>query len=164
MNVAILHGPLEPLTVGRPHRLYQMTSQQGNNHFLCGPGPQGPYFLLPWIHPPTRAPPGIELWSFRLCAPPVCRVLMEFRPSPFFFLFSPCSYFHFSTFCPAAFGCVWAELFPYSPHLRPLSTSKNSSLPSVASLSPSSPLHAVYLPSSVVQVGQIVVLILKSVF
>ena len=32
----------------------------------------------------TRAPPGIELWCFRLCAPPVYRVLMEFQPSPLF--------------------------------------------------------------------------------
>lgn len=51
-----------------------------------------------------------------------------------------------------------------SPRLHPLPTSKNSSLPSVASLSPSSPLHATYLLSSVVEVVQIVVLILSSVF
>ena len=35
---------------------------------------------------PTRAPPDIELQSFRLCAPFVYRVLMEFKPSPFSFL------------------------------------------------------------------------------
>ena len=34
----------------------------------------------------TRAPPGMELQSFRLCTPPVYRVLMEFTLSHFSFL------------------------------------------------------------------------------
>ena len=61
-------------------------------------------------------------------------------------------------------GDAFHNLPSHCPHLGPLSISKNSSLPSVASLSPSSLLHTTYLPSSVVQVVQIVVLILKSVF
>ena len=44
---------------------------------LCSSG-----FVLP-----TRALPGIELQSFRLCVPPVYRVLMELKPSPFSFFF-----------------------------------------------------------------------------
>ena len=78
----VLRGPLTPLTVGC-HSLYQMSSQQWNHHSLCGRRTS----LCSWgFALPTRAPPGIELWSFRLCPPPVYRVLMEFKPSPFSFL------------------------------------------------------------------------------
>ena len=98
---------------------------------------------------------------------PVYKVLMEFKPSPFS-LFSS---------VPAAVSTFLLSLqllllgggmlFPNSPTplpLHPFSTSKNSSLPSAASLSSSSPLRAMYLLSSVVQVMLIVVLILRSVF
>lgn len=78
---------------------------------------------------------------------------MEIKP-PFSFLpslFSPCGYFHSSFFSPAAFrrgyfSCILPSC------LCPLSSSKNSLLRSTASLSPSSPLCAAYLLSSVVQV------------
>ena len=75
---------------------------------------------------PTRAPPGTELQSLRLCTPPVYRVLMEFKPSPFSFLpvlFSPHSCFHFSTFSPAAFG-VWCFSRTLLPSLSSLCKQK----------------------------------------
>ena len=111
----------------------------------------------------TRAPPGIKLQSFRLCISPIYRVLLEFKPSPF----SPVRSVpeNVSTF-PLSLQLLLGEnTFPIlSPHLCTLSPSKNSSLPCVASLFSSSLLCAICLLSSVVQVVQIVVLILKSVF
>ena len=145
-----------------PHSIDQMSPQQGNR-----PSPFG--LKTPWISLllsfalPTRAPPGIKLQSFRLRSP---FILMEFKPSPFsilpFFVQSlqlfPLFHFLFSYF-----GAQGA--FPLlSPSLPSLRKEKNSSLPSAASLSPSLPLCAMYLLSSVVQVVQIVVLILESVF
>ena len=43
---------------------------------------------------------GVKWWNFRLGAPPVYRVLMEFKPFPFSFLpfFFPCGCFHSSSF------------------------------------------------------------------
>ena len=78
------------------------------------------------------------------------KVLMEFKPSPFS-LFS---------LDPAA-----VSNFPLSLQLLlgPLSACKSTSLPAPSS-SPSSPLRAAHLLNSVVQVVQIVVLILQSVF
>ena len=111
---------------------------------------------------PTGAPPGIELQSFRLCTPPVHIVFMKLSPLlfPFYFFFSfSGGCFHSGFFSPAALSAS-----PFlSLHLHPLSSSRNSSLPSTAFLSSGSPLHAAYLPSSVVQVVQIVVLILNAV-
>ena len=167
VNVVVLRNLLGPLPVGMPHSLYQMSSQQGNCFSPCGPRTSWTPLCYWGFALPTRAPLGIELQSCRLCAPPVYRVLMEFKPSPFSFLpflFSPCGCFRFSTLSAAAFGGGGGAFPILSPHLRPLSTSKNNSLTSSASLSPSSPLHAAYLPSSVVQVVRVVVLILKSVF
>ena len=119
---------------------------------------------------PTRALRGIELWSFRLsCAPPVYRVLIEFKLFPFSFfpfLFSPLwlfPLFHFLSSCFQQRGpgeCGVAFPIPLTHFLSP----QAKTAPRAASLSPSSPLHAMYLPSSVVQVMQIVVLILKLVF
>ena len=93
---------------------------------------------------------------------------MEFKPSPFSFLpFSSVpeavSTFPLSLQLLLCVGGCFSHTLP-PPHLRPLSPSKNSSLPSMAFLNPSSPLHTAYLLSSVVQVVQIVVLILKLVF
>ena len=76
--------------------------------------------LCSWgFAPPTRAPPGIELQSFRLCTSPVYKVLMEFKLSPFSFLpllFSPCGCFHSDIFSPAAFreGGAFPIFFPIS--------------------------------------------------
>ena len=113
---------------------------------------------------PTRALPYMELWSFGLCTPPFYRILMEFTLSfllsPFFVQSLAYSFFSLQWLSVGGGGRVLSIL---SPHLRPLSTSRNSSLPSTA-FSPNSPLHAVYLLTSVVQVVQIVMLILKSVF
>ena len=99
---------------------------------------------------PTRAPSSIELQSFRLCAPPVYRVLMEFKSFPFSFFSSvPMAVSTFPLSLQLLFG--GGHVFPVlSPHLHPVSTSKNNSLPSVASLSPSSHLCTKYLLSSVV--------------
>ena len=78
---------------------------------------------------PTRAVAGIELQIFRLCIPPVYRILMEFKPSPFFFLlfFSvSCVLFLFS---PATFGKGWG-CFLHSPPISVLSQqAKTASCP-----------------------------------
>ena len=93
---------------------------------------------------------------------------MEFTPSPFSFLFSPFlvqsvwlfPLFHFLS------SCFWGGCFSHI--LPPPSSSslrRQKQLPALRGFSlPSSPLCAEYLLSSVVQVVQIVVLILKSVF
>ena len=90
-------------------------------------------------------------------------VLVEFKPSPLSLFGSvPAAASTFPLSLQLLLGRV---LFLHSlPCLRPLSTHKNSSVPSVASGSPGSPLCAAYLLNSVVQVVQIVVLILRSVF
>lgn len=117
VNMAILQGLLGPLPVGSMHHLYLMFSQQGNRLSLCGP--RTPRLFSQGFTLPTRALPGIKLRSFRLCAPSVYRVLVEFKPS------------------------LQEKIDPCPLCL----------------LSP--PVHF-YLLSSVVQVVQIVVLILKS--
>ena len=99
---------------------------------------------------PTRALPGIELWSFRLCTPPAYRVLMAFKPSPSSFLpflFSPCSCFHFSTFSSAAFGAGWGVLFLYS--LPPSSSSlhKQKQLPALCGFSLSQFTSSCHVPA-----------------
>ena len=86
----------------------------------------------------TSALPGIELSSFRLCSP-VYKVLMAFKPSPFWYLsfFSvPCRCFHSFFFS----SCFLEEvLFPYPPpHHHPLSPSsfcKQKKLPTLRDLS-----------------------------
>ena len=82
-NVAAFQGLLGP---GGFNSLYQMSLRQGNHFSLCGPRTsQTP--LCSWgFTLPTRALPGMELQSFRLCTPSVDRVLMEFKPSPFSFV------------------------------------------------------------------------------
>ena len=65
-NMAVLQGLLGP---GGFNSLYQMSFQQWNHYSPCGPRnsrtpPCSWGFALP-----TRAPPGIELWSCRLCPP-----------------------------------------------------------------------------------------------
>ena len=151
--------------------LYEMSSQQGNA--FPPVASQGSTLCSQGFAFPTGAPSGIELWRFRLCAPPVYRVLMEIKLSPFsflHFLFSPCgcvhsSFFFFFLSCCFLQGGAFTILpHPPHPHLHPLSSSRISSLHSAASLPPSSPLHATYLLSFVVQVVKIDVLILKSVF
>ena len=101
---------------------------------------------------------------------PLFTVLMELKPSPFsFFSFSPFSLVPaaVSNF-PLSLQCFWGGvLFLYSPplpSLRPLSARKSGCLPSAVSRSPNSLLLTAYLLNSVVQVVQIVVLILQSVF
>ena len=155
-NVVVVQDPLGSLPVGSPpsRGTASPVCPEDTWTSVCSRG-----FVLP-----TRAPPGIELQSFSLCTPPVYRVLVEFKPSPFSFLsfkFSPYGCFHFSSFQLVLEGGAFPIL---SPHLRPLPARKSDSLPSAASLSPNSPLCATYLLSPVVQVVWIVVLILKSVF
>ena len=150
--------------------LYQMSFQQWNRFSPCGPrSSQTPLCSWGFILP-TRALPGIKLQSCRLSAPLVYRVLVAFKPALFSFLpfqFSPCGCFHFSTFSPPAL--VWRVLFPSSPTPHPVSVIflQAKTVPCPLWVSPSeprSPLCTTYLLSSVVQVVQIVVLILKSVF
>ena len=70
-NVVVLQSPLGPLTVWRLHGLYQMSFQQWNHLSLCGQRTHENLALCFWEFAfPTRTLPGIELWNFRLCAPP----------------------------------------------------------------------------------------------
>ena len=145
VNVIVFWGLLGPLPVGAAQLLQNVLPAR--EPFLpSGPRTPEDLTLCSWgFTIPTRRPPGIKLWSFGLCAPPVYRVLMEFKPSPFSFfpfLFSPLCALYFLS------SCFWAGvmLSVLSPNLRPFSASKNSSLPSVA-FSLSSPLCAMYLLS-----------------
>ena len=113
---------------------------------------------------PTRAPP---VSSYRVAdsALPLFTALMEFKPSPFSFL--PFSLFSsvpaaVSTFPLSLQLLLWEEvLFPYSPSHPLISVlsllSKAAPCPPRLLSPPSSPLCAVHLLSSVVQVVQIVV-------
>ena len=137
-NVVVLPGPLGPLW--EPHSLYQVSSQQGNHLSPCGPEVIWTSFCSWGFALATRAPPGIKLQGFRLCTPPVYRVLMEVKPSPFSFLPFSSVPVAVSTFPLSLQLLLVGSVFPIFPptHLCPLSASKNSSLSSVASLSPSS--------------------------
>ena len=139
VNVVVLWGPLGPLPVGWPHSLYQVSFLQGNR--LSPMWPEDPLDLTLCSRGfalPTGPPPGIKLQSFRLCTPPVYRVLMEFKPSlfsflPFFVQSLAYSFFFFQLFS----GCGGVRCFPIlSAHLHPVSASRNSSWPSTASLFP----------------------------
>ena len=91
-NVVVLQGPLGPLPGGWPHSLYQMSSHQGNCLSLCGPKAPWTSFSAPGdllFHQSTSKYSSAEFQT--LCSPGY-RALMEFKPSPFFFLpflFSP---------------------------------------------------------------------------
>ena len=66
VNVATFRGLLGP---GSFNSLYQMSFQQWNLFSPCGPRTSWTS-LCSWVFAlPTRAPPGIELWSCSLCAP-----------------------------------------------------------------------------------------------
>ena len=158
-NVAVLRGLLGPLPVGG------LTASTG---CLPSGGTASPVWPVDasdlaacsWgFALPTRAPPGIELWSFRLLCSPVYRVLMVLKPSPPFSLSCSvaCGRFHSLSFSVGAVLSCGGSAFPALSPLSLFSLHKNSSLPSTASLSPSSPLCTTYLPSSVAQVMQIVV-------
>ena len=69
-NVAVLQGPLEALPVGRPHSLYQMSSQQGNRLCLCCP--KTPRTLL--------CAPGNSPFPPELCQVSSCRVTDSVLP------------------------------------------------------------------------------------
>ena len=61
-NVAVLRGPLGPLPAGRPHNLYQMSSQQGNHFSPCGL--RTPQTLL---SAPRNSPFPLELQQVSSC-------------------------------------------------------------------------------------------------
>ena len=152
--MAVLWGPLGPLPVGRSHSLYQMSSQQGNHLSSCC-----------WMIPRTSLLLGIcpsHQSSTRYQAAEFPRVLWYLNPflSPFSL---SCSVLygclHSFSFSPAAFGGSPFPVFPLT-----LSSLHKLSLPSAASLSPSSLLCTTYMLSSVAQVMQIVVLILRLIF
>ncbi|VFV35082.1 Hypothetical predicted protein [Lynx pardinus] len=66
VNVAAFRGLLGP---GGFNSLYQMSFQQWNRCSLCGLRTSGTLLCSWGFTFPTRAPPGIELWSCSLCAP-----------------------------------------------------------------------------------------------
>ena len=120
-NVIVLPGSLGPCLWGTHTASTRCPLSRGTNYPHVALRPLDSWrFTLP-----TRALPDIELWSFRLCAPPVYRVLMEFKPSPFSFLLSPFlvqslrlfTLFHFLSRCFAGGGV----LFLYSPPISILS-------------------------------------------
>ena len=98
---------------------------------------------------------------------PLFTVLMEFKPSPFsFLLFSlvPAAVSNFPLSLQLLLGRGVFPIFSPLPSLCPLFAHKRGSLPFMASCSPSSALHTMYLLNSVVHAVHIVVLILQSVF
>ena len=66
VNVATFRGLLGP---GGFNSLYQMSFQQWNRSSPCGPRTSRTPLCSWGITFPTRTPPGIELWSWSLCAP-----------------------------------------------------------------------------------------------
>ncbi|VFV22913.1 Hypothetical predicted protein [Lynx pardinus] len=66
VNVAAFRGLLGP---GGFNRLYQMSFQQWNHFSLCGPRTSWTPLCSWGFTFSTRAPPGIELQSCRLCTP-----------------------------------------------------------------------------------------------
>nr|XP_060470478.1 E3 ubiquitin-protein ligase parkin isoform X1 [Panthera onca] len=154
-KVAVFRGLLELGFNG----LYQMSFQQWDRFYPCGPSTSRTPLRSWGFALPSRAPPGRELRSCSLCTPLVYSLngseTLSFRLSPFLVqslrLFP---IFHFLS------SCFWGgAFFPYSPppNLCPLSACKSTSLPA-ASRSPSSPLRAASLLNSVIQVVQIFVL------
>ena len=65
----LFSGLLAPLPVWGPHSLYRLSSQQGNRLSPCGPKPPRTPLCSWGLALPTRAPPGMELESFRLRSP-----------------------------------------------------------------------------------------------
>ena len=84
-NVAVFWGLLGP---GGFNSLHQMCFQQWSRFSLCGLRTSRTPLCSCGLALPTRAPPGIELWSCKLCAPLVYIILTEFKPSPFSFFSS----------------------------------------------------------------------------
>ena len=164
----IWHQALTPMTLFQHQRmrpfsgllgpggfnsLYQMSFQQWNHFSPCGDSP----------FPPDHC----QISSCRVAAfvLPLFTVLMEFKPSPFsLFSLVPVAIYNFLLSLQLLLGRGAFPIFYPHPHLHPLSSGKSGSLPSTGSLSPSSPLHTAYLLNSVLQVVQIVVLILQSVY
>ena len=161
-NVAAFQGLLRP---GGFNSLHQMSFQQWNCFSLCGLRTSRTPLCSWGFALPTGAPPGIELRSCRLCAPPLFTVLMEFKPSPFsLFSLVPAAVSNFPLSLQLLLGRgAFPKCSPPPQSLFSLA-GKRGYLPFGASCSPSSPLQATYLLNSVVQVVQIVVLILRSVY
>ena len=108
-----------------------------------------------------------QVWSCRVAAfaLPLFTVLMELKPSPFsLFSLVPAAVSNFLLSLQLLLGRGAFPVCSPLPSLHPLSTRKSTPLPAAASRSPCSALCAVYLLNSVVQVVQLVVLILQSVF
>ena len=84
-NVVVLQGVLGP-AAATPQPLPNVLPA-GEPPLPIWPTDPSDFALCSWgFALPTTAPPGIELRSFRLCFPPVYRVLTEFKASPFSFL------------------------------------------------------------------------------
>ena len=108
-----------------------------------------------------------QVWSCGVAAfvLPLFTVLMEFKPSPFsLFSLVAVAVSNSPLSLQLLSGRGAFPVSPLLPSLCPLYARKSGSLPSMASRSPSSLVHAACLLNSVVQVVQIVVLILRSVF
>ncbi|VFV44208.1 Hypothetical predicted protein [Lynx pardinus] len=68
VNVAVFWGLLGP---GGFNSLHRMSFQQWNRFSPCGLRTSRTPLCSCGFALPTRAPPGIKLWSCRLCTPPV---------------------------------------------------------------------------------------------
>ena len=149
VNVAIFLGLVGP---GAFNSLYQMSFQQWNRFSPCGPRTSWTPLCSCGLALPTRAPPGIELWSCKLCSPLVYIILTEFKPFPFSFFSSvPAAVSNFPLSLQLLLGRGAFPIFSPASHLCPFSTCKRGSLPFMASRSPSSALRTVYLLNSVVR-------------
>ena len=126
--------------------------------------PLRPHCLLLGIRPSHQSTTMYGAVEFLTLVSPVSRILMVFKPSLFSCL--PLLFSHLWVFPPFLFfpGTFGGSVFPVLSPLFLSSLRKNSSLPSAASLSLSSPLYATYPLSSVAQIMQIVVLVLRSIF
>ena len=162
-NVVVLPGPLGPCLWGTHTASTRCPPSRGTASPMWPEEPRTP--LCCWGFTLLTRYGAVEFQTLHsVCLP------SEWNLNP---LLSPFSLFSPVTVAVSNFPLSLQLLlgrgaFPiFSPPslcLQPLSTDKSGSLPSAASLSPSSPLHAVYLLNSMVQVVQIVVLILRSVF
>ena len=130
-NVAVLQGPLGPLPVGRPHSLYQVSSQQGNLLSPCGP--RTPQTSLSAPGDSSFPPEHCQLLSCGVqvsdSALPLFIILTVFKPSSFSFPpFVLSLLMGVSTFL--SLQLLWGGggvLFLYSPPISVLSPQKQLS-------------------------------------
>ena len=149
------------LPVGRPHSLYQMSSQQGHHLSLCGPKTPGLH-SAPGIRPSHQSTSTYQTAEFQTLRSPFIESPWNLSPllSHFSLFGSVCGAVATLHFLSSCFH--WEVLFP--PPVSDLSPQAKTAPCPLWPLSPPVKHCTAYLLSSVVPVVQVVVLILKSVF